>query len=758
MTQEGTKRKLTAILSADVKEYSRLMSQDERGTIRTLTAYKEAMSMLIQEYKGRVVDSPGDNLLAEFGSVVDAVNCAVEIQRELAERNAELPPAREMEFRVGINVGDIVEEEKRICGDGVNIAARVESLAEGGGICISGNVHEQVKNRIGLEYEYLGEQAVKNIPEPVHVYRVLSFPGAAAHRVVKARKTEGMKWRKTALAIALVLVVGAAAVAVWNFFLRPTPPAVEPASVEKMAFPLPDKPSIAVLPFVNMSEDPKQEYFSDGITEDLITDLSGISGVFVIARNSTFAYKGKAVKIQQVAEELGVRYVLEGSVRKADNRVRINAQLVDATTGRHLWAKRYDGKLDDIFDLQDEITRKIVTALAVKLTTDEKEEVSRKYTDNPAAYDVLLKGMEHYYRFTAEDFAEAATYFEKAIELDPNYGRAYAALAAVYWWCTEQRWAASVYLGVPDFEAYLRPRRYMQMAKKNPSPTMHRVAVDMLLRKRLHKEAIAEAEHALALDPNNAESHRTMGRALIFDGRQEEAVDFMKTAMRLDPLYPATYLWNLGLAYFCMGQYEKAVTSLERAITLNPKAHQFSGVLAAAYAHLGRDEQAREALEKFRGISPITLGELMYRHPFKDPETAERFASGFLKAGMPGKPSGYYKIYEENKLAGEEIRKLVFGQKVSIVLPEIRYSRVTRTIDGKATIESVPVSGRGKSWRGKSWIEDDMLCDKWEETLPLFGGFEWCGTVFRNPEYKSEMFDEYLWVTDFEVHGFSLVE
>jgi TolB-like protein/class 3 adenylate cyclase len=326
MTQEGTKRKLSAILSADVKEYSRLMSQDERGTIRTLTAYKEAMSSLIEEYKGRVVDAPGDNLLSEFSSVVDAVNCAVEIQRELAERNAELPYNRRMEFRVGINVGDIVEEEKRIYGDGVNIAARVESLAEGGGICISGNVHEQVKTRIGLEYEYLGEQAVKNIPEPVHVYRVLSVPGAAAHRVVKARKTEGMKWSKAALAIALVLIVGAAAVAVWNFYLRPSRPSVEPASVEKMAFPLPEKPSIAVLPFTNMSGDPEQEYFSDGITEDLITDLSKISGLFVIGRNSTFAYKGKTVKTRQVAEELGVRYVLEGSVRKADNRVRINAQ------------------------------------------------------------------------------------------------------------------------------------------------------------------------------------------------------------------------------------------------------------------------------------------------------------------------------------------------------------------------------------------------------------------------------------------------
>jgi len=339
MEQESTTRKLAAILSADVKEYSRLMSQDERGTIRTLTAYKEAMSKLIEEYKGRVVDAPGDNLLAEFGSVVDAVNCSVEIQRDLAERNADLPPSRQMEFRIGINLGDVVEEEKRIYGDGVNIAARVEGLADGGGICISGNVHEQVKNKLGLEYEYLGEQSVKNIPEPVGVYRILSFPGAAAHRE-------------------------------------------DSNVVEKMAYPLPDKPSIAVLPFVNMSKDPEQEFFCDGITEEIITALSSIRELFVISRNSSFVYKGKSIKVQQVSRELGVRYVLEGSVRKVGNRVRITAQLIDATTGNHLWADRYDRDLEDIFALQDEITMKIITELQVNLTAGERARVLAKGTNN----------------------------------------------------------------------------------------------------------------------------------------------------------------------------------------------------------------------------------------------------------------------------------------------------------------------------------------------------------------------------------------
>jgi TolB-like protein len=312
------------------------MREDEETTIRTLTTYRNAMTGLIQQYRGRVVDSPGDNILAEFVSVVDAVNCAVELQRELAERNADLPENRKMQFRIGVNLGDIVEEGERIYGDGVNIAARMESLAEGGGICISGIVYDQIKHKLGLEYEYLGEQEVKNIAEPVPAYRVLSFPGAAAHRVVKAKRAVGKTWRNVVVAIVAVLVLGAA-VAVWHFYLR-TPP-IEPASVDRMAYPLPDKPSIAVLPFTNMSGDAEQEYFADGMTDDLITDLSKVAGLFVIARNSMFTYKGKPVMVKQVAEELGVRYVLEGSVRRAGKQVRINAQLIDATGRNAMTAK-----------------------------------------------------------------------------------------------------------------------------------------------------------------------------------------------------------------------------------------------------------------------------------------------------------------------------------------------------------------------------------------------------------------------------------
>jgi len=388
MAEEGFKRKLAAILSADVEGYSRLMDDDEEATVRTITSYRSAITDLVQQYRGRVVDSPGDNILADFTSVVDAVNCAVEIQRDLAERNTELAYNRKMQFRIGVNLGDVIEEDGRIYGDGVNIAARVESLSEAGGICISGRAHDQVENKLGLEYEDLGKHEIKNISRPIQVYRVLSYPGAAAHRVVQAKESLGRKWRIISFSVTAIVIV-AVALGTWQFYMRR--PSVEPASVEKMAFPLPEKPSIAVLPFDNMSDDPKQEYFSDGITEEIISALSKTDQLFVIARNSTFTYKGKPVKVKQVAEELGVRYVLEGSVRKSEDQVRITAQLIDATTGHHLWAERYDRDLKDIFALQDEITMKIITALQVELTDGEQMRIWAKKSKR---LDVLLKAME----------------------------------------------------------------------------------------------------------------------------------------------------------------------------------------------------------------------------------------------------------------------------------------------------------------------------------------------------------------------------
>src|SRR5712691_2392645 len=422
-------RKLTAILSADVKGYSRLMGADEVATIRTLTVYREVMGALIQQHRGRVVDAPGDNLLAEFASVVDAVQCAVRTQQELKTRNVDLPPDRRMEFRIGINLGDVIVEGERIYGDGVNIAARLEGLAEAGGLCISGTVYDQVKTKLSLDYEELGAQVVKNIAEPVRVYRVHLEPRPAAPAVRQPKRLMATSWRKLALAaLGLVLILGGG-VTVWHLTFRRPAPAGGLPSERAAALPLPEKPSIAVLPFVNMSGDPEQEYFSDGMTEDLITDLSKLSGLFVIARNSVFTYKGKAVKPEQVSRELGVRYVLEGSVRKAGDRVRITAQLVEATTGYHRWADRYDRDLKDIFAVQEEISRKIVAALAVQLTPGEQARLGRKYTENLEAYDAYLRGREYLTRYTQETNGQARQMFEKAIALDPTFALAYALLS-----------------------------------------------------------------------------------------------------------------------------------------------------------------------------------------------------------------------------------------------------------------------------------------------------------------------------------------
>jgi TolB-like protein/Flp pilus assembly protein TadD len=515
---------------------------------------------------------------------------------------------------------------------------------------------------------------------------------------------------------------------------------------KKPPLPLPDKPSIAVLPFVNMSGDPEQEYFVDGMT------------------NSVFRYKGKPVDVKKVSRELGVKHVLEGSVRKAGDQVRINAQLIDASTGGHLWAERYDGHLGDVFALQDKITHKIVTALAVKLTGGEQEKVAHKDTDSIAAYDAFLKGWEHYLQRTPDDFAKAISYFEKAIELDSEYRRAYAALAKTYWSGSQLEVKSKRATHVSYWEARMRAREYLRMAMKNPTSIAHTLSSEMNLAQRLHEEAIAEAQRAIDLDPNDSDSRLTMAKALIFAGRQEEALDFVKKAMRLDPHNIAHPLYLRGLARFAMGQLDEAVASIERALRHNPEISGGAGVLAVAYAHLGRDQEAQAALDKYfkrylkmwEGGVPLSYE--MYFWPFKDPEAAERFADGLLKAGLPGQPSAYYKVSEEHRLDGKEIRSLFFGRTVT------SWPRLTnlgkehlenRTKEGKATWRGAPDDPWGQDDTGTSWIEGDMLCNQWQ--MQMFG-IKHCMTVFRNPEGTLEKEDEYLAISDFGIHTFSPVD
>ena len=589
MADEGFKRKLAAIFSADAVGYSRLMGEDEEATIRTLTEYREAITVQVKQRKGRVVDSPGDNVLAEFSSVVDAVRCAVQIQKEVSERNANLAENRRMLFRIGVNLGDIVEEDGRIYGEGVNIAARLERLAESGGICISNNVYDQVKNKLPFGFEYTGEHAVKNITEPVRVYKV------------------GMEVDATGFE-------------------------------SSKRFDLPDKPSLAVLPFANMSGDPEQDYFSDGLTEEIITALSKISEMFVIARNSSFIYKGKSINVKQVSRDLGVQYVLEGSVRKAGSRVRIAAQLIDATTGNHLWAERYDSELEDIFDLQDEITQKIVVALQVELTRGEQARVWHRSSHNLEALGHASKAVDLFERFTKEDNAKARNLFEQATRLDPKYAFAWTYLAWTYWVDTAYGFSISPSESI---------EKALELAKKSitmddTQPDVHALWSTIYLGQRQHEKAIEAGERALELGPNNACNTAILAQIMYFAGRGKEAIELMEKAMRLSPYHPHWYLGILALAYITAERYEEAFEIARQQFDLVKKRGVFGMglitshlILAEVYVHLGREEEARKHAKEVLRIAPgFSVEEFSKSTFYQDPSHLENRLDTLRKAGL----------------------------------------------------------------------------------------------------------------------------
>ena len=623
MADNGFERKLTAILSADVQGYSRLMDDDEEATVRTLTAYRTAISDLVQQYRGRVVDSPGDNILAEFKSVVDAVNCAVEIQHDLAERNAELPDERKMQFRIGVNLGDVIDEKERIYGDGVNIAARIESLSEAGGICVSHSAYDQIKNKLKLGYEYLGEHKVKNIREPVKAYRVLMAPEFEGKLIGFDKKASNNRWIWVAAAAVIVAVVG---LGIWQFYSRR--PSVEPASVENMAFPLPDKPSIAVLPFDNMSDDPKQEYFSDGITEEIITALSKTPKMLVIARNSTFSYKGKAVKIKQVAEELGVRYVLEGSVRKTEGKVRITAQLIDAKTGHHLWAERYDRDLKDIFDIQDEITKKIITALMVQLTEGEFARILDRQTNNIQAFMKILEGSGY---FGEDKYSEGMKCFEEAISLDPQCASAHSWLS----------WAhlMNVWFG-PSATRKQSLKKAFELAEKckaldDTHGGCYGALSHAYLMKRDYDKAISEGKRSVELNPNTSKYAVNYGWALRSVGRYEDALLEYERALRLNPLDKAGPLEHICTTYNMMRRHEEAIETCKKVIELAPRSLPSYINLAVAYIELDQMDEAREAADKVLKINPnLSLVSLEKSLPYKNKADRDLIVNGLRKAGL----------------------------------------------------------------------------------------------------------------------------
>jgi len=578
-------RRLAAILAADVVGYSRLMAADETGTLARLkTLRAEVIDPKIAQFEGRIVGSAGDSFLVEFASAVNAVQCAVEVQELLASRNIDLPDDRRMAFRMGVNLGDVIVQDDTIYGDGVNVAARLEKLAEPGGVCIDRSVFDQVKAKLAYGYTYLGEQRVHNIAEPVRAYHVLPYGESGETRPILA---------------------------------------------------LPDKPSIAVLPFTNMTGDPDQEYFADGIVEEIITALSRMRWLFVIARNSSFTYKGKAVDVKQVGRELGVRYVLEGSVRKAGNRVRITGQLIDALTGSHLWADRFDGVLENIFDLQDQVTSSVVGAIAPKLEQAEIERARRKPTENLDAYDYYLRGMACVHRWTKGDNVEALSHFNRAIEIDPNFAAAYGMAARCYSQRKVSRWTVDE--ARERAEARRLALRAAELGRDDPVAlctaglVLEYVVGDI-------QHGMALVDRALVLDPNYAWGWLFSGWIRVWGGEPEPAIEHVKRAIRLSPHDPQMFMMQLAIAsaHYMAGRYAEALPWAQAVLREKPDFMVATCTIAAIFARLGQIAEARAAVEQLQQREPgLRLSNLDKWFLTSKPADSAKWVEGLRLAGLP---------------------------------------------------------------------------------------------------------------------------
>jgi adenylate cyclase len=587
MDVPGPERRLAAVLAADMVGYSRLMEVDETGTLARLKTHRiELIDPAIAKNRGRIIKTTGDGMLVEFHSVADAVMCAAEVQRRMARRNADVSPARWMQFRIGINLGDVIVEENDIFGDGVNVAARLEMLAEPGGICVSGAVRDQVGDRLDdVAFEDLGDQSVKNIARPIRVFRVRLEPDAT------------------------------------------TAPA--DAKDAAVATAISKKPSIAVLPLVNMSGDPEQEFFADGLTEDIITELSRFHDLLVISRNSTFVYKGKAVKVQEVAREFGVDYILEGSVRKAGDRIRVTVQLIDAETDRHIWAERYDRELEDIFAIQDEMTRAIVATLPGRVEAATHDRAKRKPTDNMAAYECVLTARVLHHRSMREDNAEAQRLLDRALALDPNYAHAHAWKACVlgqtwvYEWCADRD--ATLQQVAAELETAL--------ALDDNDSDVHRILAALNLTREDHDKAAYHQERALALNPNYDLVVVQQGELLTWLGRPEEGIDWIKKAMRLNPYHPERFWSHLGRACYCAEKYAEAAEAFSRITRPDHTHHAF---LAATFARMGNAVAATaHAAEVLKREPKFSVAVYLATQHYKRDVDRKRHEAGLLMAGLP---------------------------------------------------------------------------------------------------------------------------
>ena len=620
MAEERVKRKLSAILCADVVAYSRLMGEDEAATLKLLnTCDAEIIEPTVKEHNGRIFKRLGDGFLVEFSSAVDSVECAIAWQKQIEEKNFPL------QFRIGINLGDVIAKDDDVYGDGVNIAARVEKLSDPGGICITQDIFNQIKKKLDIGFEYLGEQQAKNISEPIRVFKLLVKPEDAG-KLIGEKKTLFIKrpWLVFAGLAFIVFTVGA--VTLWKTIRQPE---IEAAQIEKMAYALPEKPSLAVLPFVNLSDDPKQEYFSDGLTDEIITALSKVPKIFVIARDSVFSLKGEAVKFNKVAEELGVRYVLHGSVRKEGNKVRISTQLVDALSGHHVWADRYDRDVEEIFTVQEDLTKNIITALQVKLTEGEKGRVASKGTTNLEAYLKYLQSMDTIRRFNIESNALGMQLAQEAINLDPEYAMPYRVLSIGH--------QMDVWLGTSKNRDQSTAKA-MELMKKaielDPNYAeahghlgfIHWMQGD-------YDKAIEKAEEAIRINPNSAYAHHVLGQILRMTHRYEEAIPEYKKALRLNPFPPTNYVFGMGLAYFHAGQVEKGIEWCEKAVEQDPDSFLANVLLTTVYGLSDQEEKAKNQAAEVLRINPKFSLE-KWTANMNDQNLRERTIEALQQAGL----------------------------------------------------------------------------------------------------------------------------
>jgi adenylate cyclase len=629
MNTDRLPRKLAAILHADVVGFSRLTEQDEDATLRGLKECFSIFTSAIGRYRGRVISHAGDAVLAIFGSALDAMSCAAHIQAALAECNDPLPEERRIRFRIGLNLGDVVADHGDVYGDGVNVAARLQSLAEPAGICISGSVYDAIGQRLPFDCEFLGEQSVKNIAKPVRAYHARLKPGTDLS-ILPAPATSS--WLPTQLVVpavvGLILIAAAVGIAVWQSWIgnhtAPRPGASQPG--------LAALPTVAVLPFVNRSDDPEQDYFAEGVSEDIITDLSGLSGLVVVARSASFRYKGVEVVPQSVGKELGADYLLEGSVRKAGGYLRITAQLVDTHNGTQRWAERYDRQAGGAFAFQDDVTRNIVKAMAIRLTAREEQNLGRIPTANFEAYDQFLQGQKLFFERTLESNKLAQAAYRRAIELDPNFARAYGALAVTLAYA--RQWLFTDTTQDTLDRALAMANKAVELDPE--SPQVYWALGFVHLFRKEYEVAAKAVERSIALAPNYADGYGLLAFINNHLGRADEAVRLVTKAMALNPHYSWDYPWNLGWASYTLKRYPEAVDALKRALERNESVLPPRLYLAASYEALGRHDDARWEIDQVRVINPrITLSEVTKTSAVANPELLNRLLTHLRDAGLP---------------------------------------------------------------------------------------------------------------------------